>query len=261
MLVREQSSLSRINHFLNKIEIINIEKVSLNEIFDRYKINIVINAAASYGKKKETTTDILYANCIFPLTLLKKSIEEKVEEFINIGTSLEPFVNEYSLTKHQFIDWLFFFKNEIKIKNVVLEYFYGPADDSWKFVTMLFESFNTKKNGIDFTSGEQKRNFIFINDVISALLEIIEDKFYVEGIISYHVKSNEDIAIKRLVELCKKISNNSNTELNFGALNDRKKHINKNKNINFRNVPNWTPRISLDEGLQMTWDYIKQKNN
>ena len=43
--------------------------------------------------------------------------------------------------------------------------------------------------------------------------------------------------------------------------NKKTTNINKNKNINFRNVPNWTPRISLDEGLQMTWDYIKQKNN
>jgi len=52
LLVREQSSLSRIRKFLNKVEIINIDKVSLSEIFDNYKINIVINSAASYGKKK-----------------------------------------------------------------------------------------------------------------------------------------------------------------------------------------------------------------
>ena len=113
LLVREQSSLFRVRELLNKVEIINIDKFSLTEIFDNYKINIVINSAASYGKKNETTADILKANCLFPLEILKKSIEKEVEQFINIGTSLNPFVNEYSLTKHQFNNWLFFYKNEV----------------------------------------------------------------------------------------------------------------------------------------------------
>jgi len=261
LLVREQSSLSRIRKFLNKVEIINIDKVSLSEIFDNYKINIVINSAASYGKKNESTADILKANCLFPLEILKKSIEKEVEQFINIGTSLNPFVNEYSLTKHQFANWLFFYKNEIKIKNVILEYFYGPGDDSWKFITMLFESFKSKKELIDFTSGEQKRNFIFIDDVVSALLEIMEDKLISEDLAIYHVKTNEEIVIKELVQLCKKITNNTTTSLNFGVLNDRVNDIHNSGNLNYKNVPNWIPKISLNEGLKITWDYINQNNN
>lgn len=263
ILVRTKSSFSRIASIKDFTEIINIDEVPISGIFNNYKIDLVINAAASYGKKGETIEEIINANYLFPLSLLMSSIESGVEEFINIGTSLSPFVNEYSLTKNQFVEWLSFYKHKIKIKNVVLEYFYGPGDDSWKFVTMLFENFKSNAPYIDFTTGDQTRNFIFIKDVIDVFFKIIDFNSKLNSVNYFHVKSNEKIAIKELVYLCKKISKNSSTKLNFGVVNNRVNEMKDEFNnvVEYINLPNWSPKISLKEGLEKTWEYINEKNN
>jgi CDP-paratose synthetase len=263
LLVRNKSSLVRLEQIKDNVEIINIEEVSISEIFNNRKIDLVIHAAASYGKRGETIEEIVASNYSFPLSLLLNSIESGVKEFINIGTSLDPFVNEYSLTKHQFAEWLEFYKSKINIKNVVLEYFYGPGDDSWKFVTMLFEKFKSNAPFIDFTSGEQKRNFIFITDVVNGLMQIINSDCNNDDIDLYHLKSNETISIKELVYLCKKISKNSMTKLNFGVVNNRKsetKELTKEEK-KFNGLQNWCQQTNLVDGLGITWRYINEKNN
>jgi nucleoside-diphosphate-sugar epimerase len=263
VLVRTKSNLTRLMNLKDNLEIVNIDTISISEIFKKYKIDLVINAATSYGKKGETIEEIVNANYLFPLSLLLNSIDSGVKEFINIGTSLQPFVNEYSFTKHQFVEWLMFHKHKIKIKNVVLEYFYGPEDDSWKFVTMLFEKFKSNAPYIDFTSGEQKRNFIYIVDVVNALIKIIDNGCNKDQINFYHVKSSAIITIKELVYLCKKISKNSVTELNFGVVNNRIDEIKDPANdfMNLISLQNWHPKTSLIEGLEITWKYINEKNN
>jgi CDP-paratose synthetase len=263
VLVRTKSDLSRLMTITDSIEVVNIDTVSISEIFEKYKIDTVINAAASYGKKGESTQEIVNANYLFPLSLLLNSIGCKVKEFINIGTCLNPFVNEYSFTKHQFVEWLMFYKDKIKIKNVTLEYFYGPGDDSWKFITMLFEKFKSNAPFIDFTSGEQQRNFIFISDAVDALMRVIDITCTSGDLNLYHIKSNEVITIKELVHLCKKISKNSVTKLNFGVLNNRIDETkNSNDNIfNLKSLPSWCPQTSLIEGLEITWKYINERNN
>ena len=144
-----------------------------------------------------------------------------------------------------------------------MEYFYGPEDDSWKFVTMLFEKFKSNEPYIDFTSGEQKRNFIYITDVVNALINIIDSSCNKDQINYYHIKSSEIITIKELVYLCKKISKNSVTELNFGVVNNRIDEIKDAANdvINLISLQNWYPQTRLIEGLEITWNYINEKNN
>jgi len=263
VLVRTKSNLTRLMNLKDNLEIVNIDTISISEIFIKYKIDLVINAATSYGKKGESIEEIVNANYLFPLSLLLKSIDSGVKEFINIGTSLQPFVNEYSFTKHQFVEWLMFYKNKIKIKNVVLEYFYGPEDDSWKFVTMLFEKFKSNAPSIDFTSGEQNRNFIYISDVVNALINVIDSSYNKDQLNFYHIKSSEIITIKELVYLCKKISKNSVTELNFGVVNNRIDEIKDAAKdvMNLICLQNWYPKTSLIEGLEITWKYINEKNN
>jgi hypothetical protein len=63
--------------------------------------------------------------------------------------------------------------------------------------------------------------------------------------------------------LCKKISKNSVTELNFGVVNNRIDEIKDPANdvMNLISLQNWHPKTSLIEGLEITWKYINEKNN
>lgn len=261
ILKRETSDICRIAHLITKCKIYNIESVSFLKILKENNVKVIVHTAASYGRNNENIKAIIESNLTFPLELLKSAMEVGVPKFINTGTSLLPCVNEYSLSKNQFTQWLRFYQNNISIQDLVLEYFYGPGDDAWKFVTMIMNKFNINSPSIDLTSGEQMRDFIFIDDVVSAYLILIQESIKSGEMQSFNVGSSNPLSIKELVLLCKNISKNKNTKLNFGSIPQRDFEINYRKcDINDIAKLGWSPKTSLENGLEITWNYIKKNN-
>lgn len=116
-------------------------------------------------------------NTIFPLKLLDLAIENGVNHFINTASSLPRDLNAYALSKAQFSDWIGLKKNEIQSLNLVLKYFYGIDDDDWKFINMVIKKLLNNEPLINFTKGNQKRDFIYITDVVS-VFDIVLNKYH-----------------------------------------------------------------------------------
>ena len=256
---RETSSLERVKIFKHKIKWFNVETSDFDEIISSYKIEGIIHCATDYGRKQFNPIQTIETNLILPLKLLHAAANNNVLVFINTDTVLDKRVDIYSLSKRQFSEWLETYSNDILTINVALEHFYGPFDNDSKFVSYVIRKMLGNEDSIDFTLGLQKRNFIYIEDVVDAFIVLLNNINKLDN--SFHnfeAGTESTITIKDFVCLVKKLCNNNTTDLNFGAINYRENEVmNTNTNIDKLKSLGWFPRFSLEDGLKKTIDLEK----
>lgn len=257
---RETSSLERVKIFKHKIKWFNVETSDFDEIISSYKIEGIIHCATDYGRKQFDPIQTIETNLILPLKLLHAAASNNVLVFINTDTVLDKRVDTYSLSKRQFSEWLEKYSNDILTINVALEHFYGPFDNDSKFVSYVIRKMLGNEDSIDFTLGLQKRNFVYIEDVIDAFIVLLNNINKLDN--SFHnfeVGTEDSVTIKDFVGLVKKLCNNNTTDLNFGAINYRENEVmNTNTNTDKLKSLGWFPRFSLEDGLKNTIDLEKK---
>jgi len=257
---RETSSLERVKIFKHKIKWFNVETSDFDEIISSYKIEGIIHCATDYGRKQFNPIQTIETNLILPLKLLHAAASNNVLVFINTDTVLDKRVDTYSLSKRQFSEWLEKYSNDILTINVALEHFYGPFDNDSKFVTYVIRKMLGNEDSIDFTLGLQKRNFVYIEDVIDAFIVLLNNINKLDN--SFHnfeVGTEDSVSIQDFVGLVKKLCNNNTTDLNFGAINYRENEVmNTNTNTDKLKSLGWFPKFSLEDGLKNTIDLEKK---
>lgn len=256
-LKRKSSSLIRLKSVLNKIKLFDIEEINFPFFFKKNpNIDYIVHTATSYGRNNETPIEIFEANTSFPLRLLDAACIANVTKFVNTDTILDKYLNLYSLSKNHLLEWGKFYsmRNKIHFVNMKLEHFYGPGDDDSKFTTNVVKSCILNKPVLNLTKGEQKRDFIFIDDVVEAYLLVLNANiknsktFFVE----YEVGSGNSISVRDFVNKVHMLTN-SKTQLNFGAIPYREGEImNSNTNIFKLKKLGWNCRYNLDDGLNIT---------
>ena len=251
ILVRHSSSFKKIITLLNRVTVHTIGDCSLYDLFHANKIETIIHCATNYGRGKVDPSELLGANLIMPLQLLQTGCDAGVRCFINTDTILDKNVSDYALSKSQFREWLGRYSQRMACVNVSLEHFYGPHDDATKFVSYIVKQLLDGVESIDLTLGEQKRDFIYIDDIVSAFLLILNSYASLEsGYLDYEVGTGETITIRAFVELVKQIAGNTRTQLNFGAIPYRANEAMETVvNTSAIHALGWNPCISLIDGL------------
>jgi CDP-paratose synthetase len=263
ILKRSFSSLARIQDVLDQITAYNIDEVSLDDILGKVQPQVIIHCATDYGRKNSSRSDIIDTNLILPLKILELCQKNQVPCFINTDTYLDKGTNYYSLSKKQFKDWLDTYSTELVCVNVILEHFFGPSDDKTKFVSNIIEQLLSNNPEINLTPGKQKRDFIFIDDVVSAFLYVIKNSLNKNpGLYQYEIGTNNEIEIKELVEMIRDITGNKITKLNFGALPYRPNELMKSKvDTAAIKALGWEPKYSLKEGIKKTINFEREKRH
>ncbi|MDD2582489.1 MAG: NAD(P)-dependent oxidoreductase [Desulfuromonadaceae bacterium] len=251
IIVRKSSSFQRIAPLLDQISIYTIGDSSLYELFRTNKIETVIHCATNYGRGNTDPSELLESNLTMPLQLLHAGCGAGARCFINTDTILDKGVSDYALSKSQFQEWLGRYAQRMVCVNVALEHFYGPHDDASKFVSYIVKQLLDGVESIDLTRGEQKRDFIYIDDIVSAFLLIIDSCASLKsGYIDYEVGTGVTITIRDFVELAKQITGNTHTQLNFGAIPYRKNEpMETIVNTEAIRALGWLHSTSLAEGL------------
>lgn len=252
ILKRSFSNIFRIKDLMNKIVYYDIDSVDINKVFAENEIDIILHCATDYGRKNADPMQIVEANLLLPIKLLDAASKYEVKSFINTDTILDKRINHYSLSKKQFRDWLDSYKNQLTCINVALEHFYGPGDDQTKFVSYIFSCLFNRVDKIDLTKGEQKRDFIYIDDVVDAFMRIINhSRDLGSGFYEYQIGSNQSVTIKEFVTMMKEILGNKKTLLNFGALPYRENEVMECvADISEIIKLGWTPKYSPRSGLE-----------
>ena len=258
-LKRKSSNLFRLNGISSKVKFVELECIDFTDYFRDYQIDYVIHCATNYGRLEKNPIDTIEANLLLPLKILYAASISNVKSFINTDTILDKRISHYSLSKNQFHSWLKTYSNNLICVNVKLEHFYGPGDDPSKFVAMMLKEMLDNSEKIDLTAGEQKRDFIYIDDVVDAfkvILKHIPSKK--NGFYEYEVGSGSNVKIKYLVELIKELSNCKVTKLNFGSVLYRGNEVMASV-VDISNLLKlgWKPQYTLKSGLLKTIEYEK----
>ena len=205
ILKRSTSNTWRIDHLMGKVSAYDVDRVALDEAFIDKKVDVVIHTACTYGRDKETTSDILNTNLVFGVKLLEASIENSVGKFINTDTFFSgKFISnhlfDYSLSKRQFNEWLKNKSSIIKTINLRLQHVYGPKDNSGKFVPWLIDNIVRKDGNIQLTSGTQRRDFIYVTDAVNAYISAISYNLTGSSYLDIDVGTGEKTELRVFIE-------------------------------------------------------------
>ena len=262
ILKRKNSSLARIESIVPVVAFYNTENLDYSVPFNAHgKIDAVIHTATCYGRHGEMPSKVLEANTGFPLRLMDAAKAADVGIFINTDTILDKYLNLYSLSKSQLLEWGKFFSahNKMFFINMRLEHFYGPGDADSKFTTHVINSCLKNVPELKLTFGEQKRDFIYIDDVVSAYLIILEKmKEFTDFFNEFHVGSGAAVSIRDFVEKVHHITE-SQTHLAFGSVPYRTGEVmSSNANVEPLVELGWFCKTNLDQGLKLVMEGYKQ---
>lgn len=254
VLKRSKSDIWRIKHLCDQLKIYNIDEISLESIFGENKIDFVVHTATSYGRQNDSMAEIIQTNLTFGLTLLDAAIKNDVKCFINTDTLLPKDVNAYALSKHQFAAWLELESNKIQVINLKIEHMYGPKDDIKKLVPWVINQLKLNVPSISLTSGNQLRDFVHIDDVVSAFITSIEQLSKLDQFNEFEVGTGLSIPVRKFIEHIKLSFENQNgasdTNLDFGKQPYRSAEPMYIK-VNNQNLLKlgWSPKTSYVEGI------------
>lgn len=263
-LKKTTSPIDRIKSIYENLTLVDSDELEINELFARHpNISAIIHTATSYGRNNESLSEIYRINTVIPLRLLEAGALAGVEIFINSDTTLNSFLNIYSLTKNQFLQWGKYFSSHQKIKfiNMRLEQFYGYGESSDKLATYILQSCMANKPELRLTFGEQCRDFIYIDDVIAAYQLVLEgaQNFNIH-FREFEVGSGKPISIKEFVNLAHSLTK-SNTHLLFGAIPYRQDELMFSQaNIEPLMKLGWACKVGLNDGLKLMMNQILSKS-
>jgi nucleoside-diphosphate-sugar epimerase len=240
--------------------------VDVDEIYAENKVNIIIHTATEYGRSINKITEILDTNLIFPLSLLEEGVNQGLELFVNTDSFFNKdnlsysTLIDYSLSKKSLNIWLAYLSSKAKIANMRIEQMFGENDNKDKFVESMIQRIAIKKEKkIDLTYGHQRRDFVYVDDVVNAFLTILDTyesyKFHYK---IFEVGTGSSVQLRDFILKIKEISE-SPTILNFGALPYRNDEIMDSK-ADCSELQNlgWNSKYDYSAGIAKTIKYYSQ---
>ncbi|MDQ5896011.1 MAG: NAD-dependent epimerase/dehydratase family protein [Pseudomonadota bacterium] len=261
---RSTSSVRKIQALLDHpgLHLIDIDIDDPAHLFERYTIDTIIHTATEYGRGAAPLYSILNANLLLPLRLAELGMQRGVRCFINTdsffnkgGNSYSNLLN-YSLSKKSLLIWLDKLAGELGIINVVLEHLYGPGDSASKFVEHVIRKVGVEQAPhIALTHGHQRRDFIFLDDVVQAYLKLVDygrsEDLRFE---TFELGTGQSMQVRDFVEQIKSIAS-SPTMLGFGDIAYRPDEImSSHADISRLERLGWHPTVSAADGIRRILD-------
>lgn len=263
ILKRSTSDTWRIKHLLGDVDAFDIDMQPLEDAFKPQKFAAVIHTACNYGRKGESAHSVVETNLLFGLRLLDAATFFNTDTFLNTDTFFNTdtlsykYLNTYSLSKKQFSEWLKQRSNAIQIVNLKLEHMYGPKDDKAKFIPWLIYQLQQGVESIPLTEGKQLRDFIFVEDVVSAYLLALNKVGQLKSFTEFDVGTGKLSEVRSFVsEIYKAVKSQQpelKTVLDFGAILPHEGEMMgvEVDNTALKNL-GWQPTYSHEHGIKKT---------
>lgn len=251
----DKNNLSRLNGF--NFKVYSSKDDSIETIFCENKIDIIIHAATVYRNSGDSINQLLATNINFPIQLFELAKENGVDAFFNTDSFFNnpqynySYLGEYTLSKRHCLEWLKQIQESTKLINMKLYHMFGTDDSPTKFVSTIVDQLKRNVKELELTEGIQKRDFIYISDVVDAFKCVIDNINNInEKITEFEVGTGRSISIRNFVERAANVTN-SKTNLLFGRLPQRDGEI-MNSKANPTNLKElgWTAKTSLEQGIR-----------
>lgn len=280
VIKRSDSSPQRIEHLIDKIKIYDIDKVSLNAIFDENNIDCVVHLGSNYIKNHKTVEEVremIDFNVGFSAQLCEICVEKGVKHFVNTGSFFEyrqknesltenseiyPY-NLYSATKVAFHEILKYYANafDFKVIDLKLSATFGERDNE-KMILFLIRSLLNGSRGIKFSGGEQKWNYTYVKDVAGAFIVAIDkiesiEKPYEAVCVGY----DKVYSIREIAKILEDISGKQ-LDIEWGAVPYIQNEIfyANCDNKKAKEFLGWVPQYDFLEGIKNTYNYYANQS-
>lgn len=256
-LVRDEKKARSL--FSNSIGLINCNDFNseLIQKIQEFNPNYVIHLAgnSSSGNSFQERSNLIDSNIKFGALLLEAISNCEIKCFMNVSSSLAydgeipKATNFYSSTKLAFSEILKFDiqQKNTKLIELVLYNVYGANDTSKRAINYVMESLDNF-NASRMSPGEQKMDFIYIDDVVSLFSSILIHQEKLPIFSRFHVGTSIPTSIKELAKIIEKLSNKT-CNIIWGGIDYRKNE--KMFNVApMQKIPFWEPKVNLETGLK-----------
>ena len=239
----------------------------------KFKFDYVINAGGYVNHESffDNGPNVI-SNQFFSLVNLCFVLKEmNIKKMIHLGSSEElnslnlkkntsssqiNFSTPYSFSKKissEFLQMLFS-KESFPVTVLRLFLVYGPGQKNNRLIPFVIENC-LKNKKFNVTSGIQKRDFCYIDDVVDAIFKCLLSKT-TNGKI-YDLGSSEAVTIKSVINKIRVMIGKGNPR--FGKKKKERNEINYlvANIINLKKDINWSPKINLKEGILKTIKYYE----
>jgi len=264
LLLRPDSDASRVGLPASSLNIVRAGTTDLAELFRQGQVDAVIHTACAYGRRDETPLLVLDTNVRLGMQLLDAiGAGEREVSFLNAGSILGPDVSLYALSKHQFSQWgralALLPQSKLQFLDLHLQHMYGPHDDASKFTTHVLRACRSHQEELALTAGEQRRDFIYIDDVLSAFDTVLGARDRLQRHEDFEVGTGEAPTVREFVEHVH-AATGSRTRLAFGAVPYRPNEAMLCRaDIGRLASLGWAPHHSLGDGILKTIELEKQE--
>ena len=277
-------SIDNIQHLTNKdnfvfykgdIRDLSLVKMILMDVEAVVHLAAIIDVQYSINNPEETND----VNVRGTLGLLKSSFQFGIKKFIYTSSCAvygeakylpidedHPTypLSPYAASKVASEAYIKAYSRISNLKTIILRLFnvYGPRQEVSRYpgvISKFITSAMKSEELVIYGDGTQTRDFIFVKDVTDLIVMLIEGD-YPSGE-TYNVGSGMAISIRELAEKIINLVGRKKVKMRFsaGRIGDIKRSqafIEKiNRDLNF------SPRISIDEGLRLTIEYMKGKRS
>ena len=270
-----------------------LDKRKIDYYLDKNKPDLIIHSAGVVGGIQANILNpvkFLYDNSQMGLNIIKSAFEHKILKFINLASScmypkdltdllkedyiltgkLEPTNEGYALAKiltTKLCEYIFKENNNYKYKTIIPCNLYGKYDkfDSIKahlIPAVINKIHKAKVNNMDIVeiwgTGEVKREFMYTEDLADFILYAIKNFDRLPQ--NLNVGTGKDYTINKYYEIVSSVIGYKG-----GFKHDLTKPVGmaqKTVDISKLNKFGWKSKISLEEGIEKTYQYfLKEINN
>ncbi len=263
---------------IKNIRYISCDISKINQI--KKKLNFNVDYIVNFGgyvdhSNKKKTYQSHYVGCKNLVNFFEK---KKIKKFIQVGSSLEyghiksPHYERFKTVKISSLKSVYtkskllatkhclktFHKNSFPVTIVRPYLVYGPGQKNNRLIPFIISE-SLKNKHFPCSTGEQVRNFLFIDDFIRAIFKILSSK-KIDGEI-INIGSNENFRIKRIILM---ITN----YINLGKPMFGKIKLRKDESLTYypnikkaKRLIKWRPLIKFEKGLTQTIKYYLKNND
>ena len=278
-LVRLKDSSS--NKEGSQIELDLTDRKRVAEIFSALQPDYVIHLAGIKNRNDAGAQfrDSYDANLSISLNVIEACLRfNQLKRFVFLGSCdeygriAEPFdemqreipVNSYGLSKLAVTKILFGLYQSCQFPSVVLRptIIYGPSQGDEMFLSALIQSLLVQKD-FAMTYGEQYRDFVYVDDVVDAIIKVLTATDCVNGVV-INVGAGVSCQVKKIANLIADLIHiDVYKHLKFGVVSYRPNET-MDYAVNIRRAETllgWQPTTKLERGLQQTINHFKAQVN
>ncbi len=253
---------------------LDIRSKKIDKVFKKYNFDIVYHLAAqkSVPYSIKNPIDDANINILGALNLFETCIKYKVKRviFTSSGGAIYDEANNfptteteeakplspYAIAKFTIEKYLNFYNKVHGLNYTIIRpaNIYGPRQDPMgeAGVIAIFISNLLQKKQCFINGGDQTRDFVFVADIVSSLIKVLNAKNEI-----YNISTENDISILNLYQKIKTIlESDIEAELNPSIVGEVFK-----SQLSYQKIKNdldWNPQYNLENGIKETINYFKK---